>query len=201
MIHLPAKGDVVVQHTHIYGLDATNSADLTNAEIEGRRQVMATVDALQKYVPEFKSIQLVQTPVNIGVRETRRIMGEYVLTREDLVEGRKFDDGVLTATFGIDIHDPVLKTQTHPKGGGAKPYQIPYRCLVPQKIDNLLVAGRCISGTHEAHASYRVTGNCIAMGESAGIASALCLKEGVIPRTLDGRQLNKVLKSRKILLD
>ncbi len=200
VIHLPVKGHVVVQHTHVYGLDATDAVDLTKAEIEGRRQVMATVDLLQNYVSEFKSTRLVQTPVNIGVRETRRIMGEYVLTRSDLIDGKKFDDGVVTATFGIDIHDPAPESQIRPKRGKVKPYQIPYRCLVPQKIDNLLVAGRCISGTHEAHASYRVTGNCIAMGEAAGIASALCLKDKLIPRELDGRKLKELLKDRKIFL-
>ncbi len=201
VIHLPTQGDAVVQHTHIYGLDATNAADLTKAEIEGRRQVMAAVDLLQNHVPEFKSTQLMQTPVNIGVRETRRIMGEYVLTREDLVDGRKFDDGVVDVTFGIDIHDPAPESEIRPQRGRMKPYQIPYRCLVPQKIDNLFVSGRCISGTHEAHASYRVTGDYMAMGEAAGIASELCLKDGLTPRELDGRQVKRVLKDRNILLD
>jgi hypothetical protein len=200
VIHLPTQGDAVVQHTHIYGLDATNAADLTKAEIEGRRQVMATVNLLQNHIPEFRSIRLIQTPVNIGVRETRRIMGEYVLTREDVVNGRKFDDGVVDVTFGIDIHDPAPEGEIRPKRGRMKPYQIPYRCLVPQKIDNLFVSGRCISGTHEAHASYRVTGDCMAMGEAAGIASAMCLRDGLIPRELDGKLLKKLLRDRSILL-
>ncbi|MFC1714199.1 FAD-dependent oxidoreductase [Candidatus Poribacteria bacterium] len=201
VIHLPMQGDAVVQHTHIYGLDATNAADLTKAEIEGRRQVMATVDLLQNHVPEFKSTRLMQTPVNIGVRETRRVMGEYVLAREDLIEGKEFDDGVVIVTFGIDIHDPAPESEIRPKRGRMKPYQIPYGCLVPQKIDNLFVSGRCISGTHEAYASYRVTGDCMAMGEAAGIASALCLKDGLSPRELDGRRVKKLLKDRNILLD
>jgi len=201
VIHLPIQGDAVVQHTHIYGLDATNAADLTKAEIEGRRQVMATVNLLKSHVPEFKSTQLMQTPVNIGVRETRRVMGEYILAREDLIDGKEFDDGVVTVTFGIDIHDPAPGSEIRPKHGRMKPYQIPYRCLVPQKIDNLFVSGRCISGTHEAHASYRVTGDCMAMGEAAGIASALCLKDGLTPRELDGKRVKKLLKDRNILLD
>jgi hypothetical protein len=200
VIHLPTQGDAVVQHTHIYGLDATDAADLTKAEIEGRRQVMAIVELLQNHVPEFSSIHLIQTPVNIGVRETRRIMGEYVLTREDVVNGRQFDDGVVDVTFGIDIHDPAPESEIRPKRGGMKPYQIPYRCLVPQKIDNLFVSGRCISGTHEAHASYRVTGDCMAMGEAAGLASAMCLRDGLIPRALDGRRVKKLLRERNILL-
>ena len=125
--------------------------------------------------------------MNIGVRETRRIMGEYVLTREDLLNGEEFNDGVITATFGIDIHDPAPGSDIRPKRGKVKPYQIPYRCLVPLKVDNILVAGRCISGTHEAHASYRITGNCVAMGEVAGIAAALCLKDGLKPREIDAK--------------
>lgn len=200
VIHLPTQGDAVVQHTHIYGLDATSAADLTKAEIQARRQVMATVDLLQSDVPEFRSIRLIQTPVNIGVRETRRIMGEYVLTREDVVNGRKFDDGVVDVTFGIDIHDPAPESEIRPERGRMKPYQIPYRCLVPQKIDSLLISGRCISGTHEAHASYRVTGDCMAMGEAAGLASAMCLRDGLIPRELDGRRVSNLLRERNILL-
>jgi hypothetical protein len=162
---------------------------------------MATVDLLQNYVPEFKCTRLMQTPVNIGVRETRRIIGEYVLTREDVVNGRKFDDGVVDVTFGIDIHDPAPDSEIRPKRGSMKPYQIPYRCLVPKEIDNLFVSGRCISGTHEAHASYRVTGDCMAMGEAAGISSALCLRDGLSPRELDGKLVKKILKDRNILLD
>jgi hypothetical protein len=200
VIHLPMQGDAVVQHTHIYGLDATNATDLTKAEIEGRRQVMATVALLQNHVPEFKSTRLMQTPVNIGVRETRRIMGKYVLTRDDVVNGRQFDDGVVDVIFGIDIHDPAPESEVRPKRGRMKPYQIPYRCLIPQKIDNLFVSGRCISGTHEAHASYRVTGDCVAMGEVAGIASAMCLRDGLIPRELDGQQVKKLLRERNIML-
>jgi hypothetical protein len=103
---------------------------------------MATAALLQKHVFEFRSTQLVQTPVNIGVRETRRIMGEYMLTRDDVVNGRQFDDGVVDVIFGIDIHDPAPESEIRPNRGRMKPYQIPYRCLIPQKIDNLFVSGR-----------------------------------------------------------
>ena len=199
-IHLPINGDVIVQYSHLYGLDGTDAADLTKAEIEGRRQVNTIMDLIHERFPDLRSNYLVETPVNIGVRETRRIMGEYVLTREDLLNGQDFDDGMLVATFGIDIHDPAPGSDIRPKRGKVKPYEIPYRCLVPLKVDNLLMAGRCISGVHEAQASYRVTGNCVAMGEAAGIASALCLRAGIKPRELDGAKLKRLLKEREIML-
>jgi len=207
IIHLPNKGDAVVQLTHIFKVDGTDAWDLTKAVIEGRKIVMDTVK-LFKNIPELESVALIDSAVSIGIRETRRIIGEYVLTLEDMIKGRKFDDGVLTCTFGIDIHEPDPKnvpplpedlvSQKYPT---IKPYQIPYRCLVPLKIDNLLVAGRCISGSHEAHASYRVTGDCIAMGQAAGTAAALCVKNGVTPRELDASLLRHTLKEQGVAID
>jgi hypothetical protein len=111
------------------------------AEIEGRRQTRAVVEFLTQHVPEFKGAYLIETAAQIGIRETRRILGDYVLTLDDLKAGRKFDDGVATVSFGVDIHNPVDRSQ-----GGAPltgVYDIPYRCLVPCDVEGLLVAGRC----------------------------------------------------------
>ena len=117
----------------------------------------------------------------IGVRETRRITGEYVISEEDIREGRKQPDGICDVRFGVDIHEPEQSKQTcwtHPG------FDIPFRSLVPLKVENLLTAGRCISGCFAAHAAYRVTGDCLAMGEAAGRAAATAVKENVTVRSL-----------------
>jgi hypothetical protein len=139
------------------------------------------------YMPQFQHAQLEQTGSMIGVRETRRITGQYELTLEDMKAGRRFDDGICICSFGVDIHQPDGNSQEDRKHLTIQPYHIPYRCLVPIETKNLLVAGRCISGSFEAHASYRVTGDCVAMGQAAGTAAVLSLNQGITPDELDGR--------------
>lgn len=172
IIQLPGVRQAVVQLTHMRGKDGVDGFDLTQAEIEGRRQVRETMK-LFRLIPELKDVELIATAPHVGVRDSRRIVGEYTLTKEDCMEGRQFEDGVTTATFNMDVHNPEDIEQTC---YSTKPYQIPYRCLIPKGKEGLLVAGRCISGSFEAESSYRVTGNCIAMGEAAGKAAALCKK-------------------------
>lgn len=197
-IHLPNPGEVAVQLVHVRGVDATDVRDMTRAEIEGRRQTQAVVQFIRQHVPEFREAYLIETATQIGVRETRRILGDYVLTGEDVIEGRKFADGVATASFGIDIHRPDDNGQTGIRTKGA--YDIPYRCLVPRELEQLLVAGRCISGTFEAHASYRVKGPCMAMGQAAGTAAALAARHGVSPRQLDVSALRSTLQQQGVVL-
>jgi len=129
------------------------------------------------------------------------VLGHYVVSLDDLVEGRRHPDGICTATFGIDIHPIRAADRDHAKTPRVRPYHIPYRALVPRGPDGLLVAGRCISGTHEAHASYRVTGNCVATGEAAGLAAARSAASGTPPRSLDGPALRAALQLRGTLLD
>jgi hypothetical protein len=197
-IHLPNPGEVAVQLTHVRGVDATDARDLTRAEIEGRRQTQAVVEFLTRHVSEFRNAYLIETAAQIGVRETRRILGDYVLTLEDLIAAKKFDDGIATASFGVDIHDPVGKSQIGGPLTGV--YDIPYRCLLPRTVEQLLVAGRCISGTHAAHASYRVKGPCLAMGQAAGTAAALSVQYGVSPRKLDVAALRRELQRQGVEL-
>ena len=117
-------------------------------------------------------------------------MGEYILTIEDIQEQRRFSDGITTVRFWVDIHQPDGDDQNIQNNNTLHTnYQIPYRCLVPLKVENLLVAGRCISGSFEAHASYRVTGNCVAMGQAAGSAAVICVEEDCMPRTLAGERV------------
>lgn len=168
LIPIPNSSFGVVQLTHMRGYNPLSAASLTSAVMEGREQVIEVVELLRQYDPEFKELELIQTAPMLGVRESRRIIGEYTLTADDLISGAHFEDGITIATFNIDIHDAEGTAQSC---RSVKPYQIPYRCMIPKDIQGMLVAGRCISGTHEAMASYRVTGDCGAMGEVAGYAA------------------------------
>jgi len=186
--------------SRIHGVDATDVDQLTEAEIEGHRQVLYLIEFFRKYMPGFENCVLVDTGPQIGVRETRRMMGEYVLTKEDVFGARRFPDAIARVSFPIDIHDV--------KGGGGffqgpkdgPYYTIPYRSLVPLKVDNLLLAGRCISATHEAHGSLRVMPPCFAIGQAAGTAAALAIEMRVSPRHADIRLLRETLKSQGALV-
>lgn len=199
-IAMPTPGQVVVNTTHIGGLDGTDSWDLTKAEIEGRRQAMSLMDFFKKYVPGFEKSYLIQTAPQMGIRETRRIIGEHVFNVDDVAQGRKYEDVVMRSAYAVDIHSPVgrgyvRKDDGKPGIGPARGdwYEVPYRCLVPLGVDQLLVAGRCISSTHEGQAAMRIMPNCMALGQAAGTAAALCVETGASPRSLDPVRLRRVL--------
>lgn len=172
-----------INTSRLHNLDGTDVRDLTTGEIEGRRQVAALMRFFRKWLPGFEQVILLDTAATIGVRETRRIVGEYMLTVEDLAEGREFEDVIALCGYPVDIHSPTGD------GGGAdgtyqtaNVYQIPYRSLVPARLDGVLVAGRCLSATHEAQGATRVMPPSFAMGEAAGAAAALSVQAGVQPR-------------------
>lgn len=169
LIPVPHARFGVVQFTHMYGYDALCAEALTSALIEGRDQMLEAMEGLRRYDEEFADLEIIASAPLLGVRESRRIVGEYTLTLDDVLGGATFPDAVTSVTFNIDIHHPGDSAQSCID---VKEYQIPFRCMVPRGVDGLLVAGRCISGTHEAMASYRVTGNCCPMGEAAGRAAA-----------------------------
>lgn len=195
VVPVPGRGGLdAIMWTHMQRRDGTDADDLTAAVIEGRRQAHLAMRMFDN-TPEFGEGHLISTAMQVGVRETRRIRGEYRLDFDDLVNGRTFDDGICTATFPMDIHAP---DDTKLTATPVKPYQIPLRCLVPTGVDQLLVAGRCISGSHEAHGSYRVTGNCVAMGEAAGLAAAEACRTGVDVRQLDGAKIKQLLRTRGV---
>lgn len=191
--HTMRDDEIHFNTTRIICLDSTNAEDLTKAEIESRRQVSQYVGWLVSDIPGFENAHLQMTAAQIGIRESRRVVGDYMLTADDLLSTRIFEDCVARGSYPVDIHDPdgggtVLK---HLAPGES--YQIPYRSLVPRVIDNLLIAGRPISSTHEAHSAIRVMPIAAAIGEAAGAAAALCLKDGVIPRQLDTEKLRNTL--------
>jgi hypothetical protein len=165
--------------TNAYGIDVW---DLTCAEIEGRQQVAQLTSFFRKYVPGFERAYVAQTAANVSVRETRRIMGEYKLTSEDVLNAHKFDDVIALGSYPIDVHNPLGRGTFLKKIKAGSAYDIPLRCLVPLKVDNLLVAGRCISGTHIANASYRTMPICFATGQAAGVCGALSAIENKKPR-------------------
>ncbi len=186
--------------TRIVKVDGTNRDDLTRAEIEGRRQTMELVRFLKEAVPGFEDSYLISTAPQVGVRETRRIAGHYVLNGRDIIKGRKFPDGIACGSYGIDIHNPS-GTGTHfqmlPKG---LYYNIPYRSLIPLGADNLLVAGRPISTTHEAHSSTRIQAICYATGQAAGTAAALCVEHKKRAQELDIAMLQKELLAQNAII-
>jgi hypothetical protein len=186
----------------------TSAEDLTRAEIEGRRQVAALMGFVKRYVPGFEDSCLLRTAAQIGVRETRRIIGEYVFGVEDIVSARKFDDAVARLAYPVDIHPgngQGYNRQEELEDGPVGPpagdwYEIPYRCLLPLGVENLLVAGRCISSTQESNSAIRIMPCCAAVGQAAGTAAALSLKQDTTPRTLDRESLLRALRDQGALL-
>lgn len=173
LIPAPNSNFANVQLTHMRGYNPLSASDRTKAVMEGRQQMITVFEALKNHDEDFKDLSLVGAAPLLGVRESRRIVGDYILNENDLLEGAQFPDGICSCGFGIDIHDANSTEQTCRR---TKIYQIPFRSLIPKGFEGLLVAGRSISGTHVAMASYRVTGNCCAMGEAAGKAAAFAVK-------------------------
>jgi len=175
----------------------TDAADLTRAEMQGRADAHAMFRAWKKDVPAFAESYFLEAYPWIGVRESRRIIGQYVLNENDLMQGHRFDDAIATGCWYLDLHPNKTVTGSandfDPKKVQPEPYDIPFRSLVPQKIGNLLVAGRCHSATRGAHASTRVTVTAMAMGEAAGAAAAMALSAKIDVATLDGVKVREML--------
>ena len=169
----PHAEEISVNSTRIIQVLGTDVWDLTYAEFQSRRQMRQIANFLKRYVPGFGDSYVVQSGVQIGVRETRRIMGDYQLTADDVLAARKFPDVVARGTYPIDIHNPTGKGTILKRLPPGEAYDIPLHCLLPKGLDNLLVAGRCLSGTHEAHSSYRVMPISMATGQAAGVCAAL----------------------------
>jgi len=196
----PHPGVVTVHMTRIPNVDATDPEQLTHAEIEGRRQVREYHRFLRDKVPGFGQSVLVATSPAIGVRESRRVIGDYRLTRDDVLNACRFDDEI--ALCGAPIEDHAAGPDTRwtyvPESGV---YGIPYRCLLPKGVEGMLVAGRCFSATHDAHASARSMATCMAMGEAAGTAAALAAASGGTPRNVSVDALRGRLREIGALLN
>ena len=173
VLEQPRGDEWRVNCTRILGVDGTNVEDLTRAEIEGREQVQQLVRFFRRYVPGFERCTLVDTGAQVGVRETRRIVGEYTIQTEDVLHGTPFEDVVLFCAYPPDLHSPTHSGHTQVGQMTANAYQIPYRALVPQRIDGLLAAGRCVSSTHEALSAIRSHGTVLRHGPGRRRGSCL----------------------------
>lgn len=182
--------------TRICGIDGSDPVQLTRGEVEGRQQVTEFVEKfLRPHLPGFEHCYVVQTPQKIGVRETRRIVGQYVMAEQDITEYRVPEDTIGRHSYPIDVHEPSGEGTDFrwDQQTSGRSYGVSYRCLVPLKVDRLLAAGRCLSATHEAASSARVMPCCMVMGQAAGAAAAMALDAGVDVRSLDVRALQRKL--------
>ena len=195
-------GEWFVNVSRLNGVDATDPDSLSAAETEGRRQVREILDFLHDYVPGAQGVRLMSLPATVGIRESRHVLGEYRLDRDDVLEGRVPDDAIMLCSNSIDWHsggkDAAGTLYIEVRDGDF--YGVPYRCLVPRKVENLLVAGRCVSASAAAAAAIRVMPPCMAMGQAAGTAAALALQSGTTPRTLDSAALVAALRADGVYL-
>jgi hypothetical protein len=187
----PHENEVSVNSTRVTRVLGTDVWDLGYAEWCSRRQMRQIAAFLRKYVPGFEQSYVVQSGVQIGVRETRRILGEYQLNVEDVLGARKFDDAIARGAYPVDIHNPKGSGTLLKRLPPGEAYDIPLGCLLPRNTERLLVAGRCISGTHEAHSSYRVMPIVMATGQAAGVCAAIASKQGKTPRQVDVREVQR----------
>lgn len=199
MWFLPRPGEVQVNSIHIIGADPMNIQDLTRAEVEARKHAVSIVNFMKKSVPGFEKAFIAATGC-MGIRESRRIVGEYVLTDADSTSGKVFEDAVAIGNFMQDIHGPEEKHEFRPRHY-VIPYDIPYRCLLPKNVENLLVAGRSISCDFRTQSSLRSIPCCMATGQAAGTAAALCVEKNVSPKALDVKSLQEkiIAQGGKIL--
>ena len=187
--------------TRIIKLNPTDPFDVSKAEIEARKQILEIVSFLKENSAAFKNSTLVSIASDIGVRESRKLRGEHILTGEELKACTKFEDGIALGNYDLDIHNPAGSGTSHYYFKPGEYYSIPYRSLLPKEYDNLLVAGRCLSATHEAQASVRIMPICACMGEAAGTAIALAKKTNANTHTLDITKLRENLKENGAILE
>lgn len=205
LVRSTLPGVVTCNMTNVPDVDGTDAAALTDATLVCRRQMEEIVAFLRRYAPGYENCYLMSAASGIGIRETRHFHGQYVLTEQDILEAKEYPDRVVTnAHFNFDIHnmsgaglDETGVTASFPQRKG---YSIPYRCLLPQRVKRLLLAGRDISGTHMAHSNYRVMPICANLGQAAGTAAALSIRQGVTPDQLDVKDLQEALRGRGVLI-
>jgi glycine/D-amino acid oxidase-like deaminating enzyme len=197
----PHPDQVHFNTTRLLKFLGTDRDDLTAAEIEGRRQVKEMVDWLTATVPGFERAFLLMTGTQVGVRETRRIIGEHVVTEAELLSRVRYPDAIALSAYPVDIHNPAGTGTVMKHLPWGEYYAIPYRALLPLKVDGLLVAGRPISTTHEAHSATRIQAVSAATGQAAGTAAVLALEADVSPRQVDTDLLRDLLRREGALVD
>lgn len=192
-----------VMFNHEYSVKPYDAVAVTEATIRARRELFHMCKSLRSLGGGWSDTRLVTTAEQIGIRDGRRIKGRYFVTVDDLIKGARHEDAICRATFSVDVHAATLDSNRKAAYSGhgykAVPYDIPLRALIAKDVDGLLMAGRCISGDFFAHASYRVTGNAVAMGEAAGVTAAICARKKQLPQQLEfaiiSKELNRIRSS------
>ena len=191
-------GIVTCNMTNVIDVDGTKAEDLTRAETVCRKQLEPIIDFLREYVPGYENCYIISSASLIGIRETRHFKGVKTLVETDVSDAVQYDDFVVfDAHFNFDVHNltgaGLDKTGCQKYFKQQKGYTIPYGCLIPENVDGLLLAGRNISGTHIAHSSYRAMPICVGIGEGAGVAAALAVKQGIRPRDVDVKEIQNII--------
>lgn len=188
-----ADGEISANTTRLFG-SPVDPEELTVAEIEGREKMLQTWTILRRRVPELAQSYILSGASQVHIRESRKVVGDYTLTEEDIGRRTSFPDAIAVGAWPIDIHPTDGFVGVHPhKENPPEPYEIPFRCLLPAGIEGLLVAGKPISTTHRAHGSTRVPGTSLATGQAAGVAAAIASRQGISLRKLDIRHLRATL--------
>jgi hypothetical protein len=191
----PTDNVLHMNTTRVVKLDPTSPEDVTKAEIIARRQVFQIYDFMKQNADGLENSFLMMTAAEIGVRESRMIVGDYVLTESDCTSLTVFDDAVCACNYAIDIHNPEGTGTTYYSFPHGKYYTIPYRSLIPKTVENMLVAGRCISSDHGAQSSYRIMPSVCCIGEAAGAAIGMAARDGISVRDINVEELQSVLKT------
>ena len=191
--------DVLHLNSTRVNLSTVSAKERSDAEKIARKQMLELTDFLKEYAPSCKNATLLSSANEIGVRESRMLDGVYTLTGEDVTACRKFDDAIAAGNYGIDIHSPdgTGTVRIHVPEGDF--YTIPYRCIVPKGLSNMLVVGRCLSSTHEAQSAYRVMTILASVGEGAGIAAAIAVNDGVSVQDVNQDKLRRAIDSRDLV--
>lgn len=193
VFHTPIPSVVQLNATRIVKKNPTDCWELTQADIEAREQIVELYTFLRKFIPGFENCHIVNSAPQTGVRESRMIDGEYVLSAEEMKDCVRYPDRIAAGNYDIDIHNPEGSGTSHYFFPQGQYYTIPYRSLIPKNAENLLVAGRCISATHEAQASIRILPIVCTLGEAAGTAAALALKANCNVKDVDISTLQQTL--------
>lgn len=193
---MPGAATWIMGFNFEYDVMPDNIERFSEAVMDGRKEAFEVIQAHRK-IKGYEKLHTQATASYFGLREGRRVYGEYRLTDDDIIEGKRFHDGICLVTAGVDVHKLHDDDTTEvSRGVKSKPYHIPYRCLVPLGCDNMLLAGRCISGDFYPFASYRMIGNMTTVGEAAGYAAALCSKKKIRPSKVDGTCVAEFMKNR-----
>ena len=194
LFRMPKPDEWCVNTSRIMGVDSTDNESLTSAEIVGRQQAQHILNFLRKYVPGCENARIKSTASYIGIRESRHIQGDYRLTADDLLNSKVPEDSILLAANSVDVHGRFGPTSNEYVPIQGDYYGVPYRSLLPKGVEQLLIAGRCVSADSTAAGAIRVMPPCMGMGQAAGTAAALAVKNGSTVRNVDAQVLRKVLK-------